>query len=60
VPFRHCGKTLIFDREEMLKLADKHKITVVGSPAETKFRIVPVKSLANYLREHAFEAKTRV
>ena len=31
-----AGKTLIFDREEMLKLADKHKITVVGSPAETK------------------------
>jgi UDP-2,3-diacylglucosamine hydrolase len=31
-----AGKTLIFDRDEMLKLADKHKICVVGSPAETK------------------------
>lgn len=26
-----AGKTLIFDREEMVKLADKHKICVVGS-----------------------------
>lgn len=28
-------KTLIFDREEMLKLADKNKICVIGSPNET-------------------------
>jgi DUF1009 family protein len=27
-----AGKTLIFDREEMLELASKHKIAVVGSP----------------------------
>jgi DUF1009 family protein len=27
-----AGKTLIFDRGEMLRLADKHKICVVGSP----------------------------
>jgi DUF1009 family protein len=27
-----AGKTLIFDREEMLELANKHKIAVVGSP----------------------------
>jgi len=26
-----AGKTLIFDREEMLKLADRHKIAVIGS-----------------------------
>ena len=32
-----AGKTLIFDRDEMLRLADKHKIGVVGSqPSETK------------------------
>lgn len=31
-----AGKTLIFDRDEMLKLADKHKISVVGSSSETK------------------------
>lgn len=30
-----AGKTLIFDRAAMIALADKHKITVVGSP-ETK------------------------
>jgi len=30
------GKTLIFDREEMLHMADKNKISVVGSPPETK------------------------
>jgi len=30
-----AGKTLIFDREDMLKLADKNGITVIGS-AETK------------------------
>lgn len=29
------GKTLIFDREEMLALADKHKIAIVGSKLET-------------------------
>ncbi len=26
-----AGKTLIFDREETIKLADKHKITILGS-----------------------------
>ncbi|MEP7074568.1 MAG: UDP-2,3-diacylglucosamine diphosphatase LpxI [Acidobacteriota bacterium] len=31
-----AGKTLIFDREEMLKLAHNYKIAVVGSPPETK------------------------
>jgi DUF1009 family protein len=30
-----AGKTLIFDREDVLALADKHKITILGSPAET-------------------------
>lgn len=30
-----AGKTLIFDREEMLKLADKNKICVIGSYGET-------------------------
>lgn len=30
-----ANKTLIFDREEMLALADKSKICVVGSPDET-------------------------
>lgn len=25
-------KTLIFDREEMIKLADRHKISIIGSP----------------------------
>ena len=30
-----AGKTLIFDREEMLDLANKNKICVVGSPDET-------------------------
>lgn len=29
------GKTLIFDREKMLGLADLHKIVVIGSPGET-------------------------
>lgn len=28
------GKTLIFDRERMIQLADRHKICVVGSPAK--------------------------
>jgi hypothetical protein len=27
-----AGKTLIFDREEMIALADKNKIVIVGSP----------------------------
>jgi DUF1009 family protein len=27
-----AGKTLIFDRDEMIKLANAHKICVVGSP----------------------------
>lgn len=31
-----AGETLIFDREEMLALANKHKIAIVGSPPETK------------------------
>lgn len=31
-----AGKTLMFDREEMLKLAERHKICVVGSSLETK------------------------
>lgn len=31
-----AGKTLIFDRTEMLKLADRHKICVIGTPDETK------------------------
>jgi DUF1009 family protein len=30
-----AGKTLIFDRDAMLALADKHKVSVVGSPDET-------------------------
>jgi DUF1009 family protein len=30
-----AGKTLIFDREEMLALADKNKIAVVGAQSET-------------------------
>lgn len=29
------GRTLIFDREEMIALANRNKICVVGSPAET-------------------------
>lgn len=31
-----AGKTLIFDRVEMIKLADANKICIVGSPGETK------------------------
>ena len=31
-----AGKTLIFERDEMLKLADANKICVIGSPCETK------------------------
>ncbi len=34
-----AGKTLIFDRDEMLALADKNKITIVGTPANQKFQI---------------------
>ncbi len=30
-----AGKTLIFDREKMLKLADANKICIVGTPRET-------------------------
>ena len=30
-----AGKTLIFDKEEMLELAGSHKIAIVGSAAET-------------------------
>jgi len=26
-----AGKTLVFDREEMLALADKNKISIIGS-----------------------------
>ena len=29
------GKTLIFDRDDMLELANKNKICVVGNPRET-------------------------
>lgn len=31
-----AGKTLIFDRDEMIALADQNKITIFGSPSETK------------------------
>ena len=30
-----AGKTLIFDRQVMLALADRHNICVIGSPIET-------------------------
>ena len=30
-----AGKTLVFDRAEVIKLADKNKIAIVGNPAET-------------------------
>jgi DUF1009 family protein len=30
-----AGKTLVFDREEMISLADKHKISVIGVKPET-------------------------
>ena len=30
-----AGKTLVFDREEMVALADKHKITVIGNSLAT-------------------------
>ena len=30
-----AGKTLIFDREKMVALADKHKITVIGNSLAT-------------------------
>jgi UDP-2,3-diacylglucosamine hydrolase len=36
-----AGKTLIFDREAMTALADKHKIAIVGSPAETLSALNP-------------------
>lgn len=29
-----AGKTLVFDRDEMVRLADRNKITIVGSPAK--------------------------
>ncbi len=29
-----AGKTLIFDREEMLRLADRHRIAVVAAPEQ--------------------------
>ncbi len=32
------GKTLMFDKEEMLRLADKNKIAVVAQTAETSFK----------------------
>jgi DUF1009 family protein len=32
-----ANKTLIFDREEMLKLANKNKICVIGTPRETNY-----------------------
>lgn len=31
-----AGKTLVFDREELVQLADRHRITIVGSEIETK------------------------
>lgn len=31
-----AGRTLVFGREEMVALADKNKIAIVGSPSETK------------------------
>ena len=31
-----AGKTLIFDRDDVISLANKHKIAIVGSEAETK------------------------
>jgi DUF1009 family protein len=31
-----AGKTLVFDREEMITLANKHKIAIVGNSIETK------------------------
>lgn len=31
-----AGRTLVFGREEMVALADKNKIAIVGSPPETK------------------------
>jgi DUF1009 family protein len=34
-----AGKTLIFDRTEMLSLANSHKISIIGSPRETKAAI---------------------
>lgn len=30
-----AGKTLIFEKEEMIRLADRYKISIIGSPAET-------------------------
>jgi DUF1009 family protein len=30
-----ASKTLVFDREEMLQLANRHKIAVIGSRLET-------------------------
>ncbi len=30
-----AGKTLIFDRDEMIGLADRHKIAIVGTPMRT-------------------------
>ena len=35
-----AGKTLIFDRDEMLSLAEKEKIAVVGSPKQMRFGYV--------------------
>ncbi len=36
-----AGKTLIFDQEKMLKLADQHKITVIAAAPETNFSSQP-------------------
>ena len=33
-----AGKTLMFDRDEMLAAADKHKICVIGSPGQNRLR----------------------
>ena len=35
-----AGKTLIFDRDEMINLANKHKISIVGSVGETNSSVV--------------------
>lgn len=36
-----AGKTLIFDREEMIKLADSKKIAIIGVAPETNFNCQP-------------------
>jgi DUF1009 family protein len=36
-----AGKTLVFDRDEMIRLADRNKIVITGSPVETKSSRTP-------------------